>query len=128
MLHRRYHARLGVDDDLVSGRRCGGDVQAVEDELRSLGEQQRILAAERFAPPGAVADHRRFTPGPLRDLAAGWEAGTVVPGQSRPVKGRHQGLAVPVKILGRRVTVLAAADLQGDSQPSSSTGGDQHSS
>jgi hypothetical protein len=80
------------------------------------------------SPPGAVADHRRFTPGPLRDLAAGWEAGTAVPGQSRPVKGRHQGLAVPVKILGRRVTVLAAADLQGDSQRSSSTGGDQHSS
>src|ERR1700694_3399811 len=34
----------GVDEDRVSGRRGGGDVQAVEDEVRSLGEQQRILA------------------------------------------------------------------------------------
>jgi hypothetical protein len=126
VLHRRYHARWGVDEDLVSGRRCGGDVQAVEDEVRSLGEQQRILAAERFAP-GAIPDHRRFTPSHLRDLAAGWEAGAAAPGQSRLVKRRHQGLAVPVKILGCRVTVLTAADSQGDSQRSSSTGGDQHS-
>jgi hypothetical protein len=49
VLHRRYHARKGVDEDVVSGRRGGGDVQAVEDKVRSLGEQQRILAAERFA-------------------------------------------------------------------------------
>jgi hypothetical protein len=61
VLHRRYHARRGVAEDRVSGRRGGGDVQAVEDEVRSLGEQQRILAAERFAP-GAIPDHRRFTP------------------------------------------------------------------
>jgi len=29
--------------------------------VRSLGEQQRILAAERFAP-GAIPDHRRIPP------------------------------------------------------------------
>jgi hypothetical protein len=49
VLHRRYHARRRVDEDVVSGRRCGGDVQAVEDKVRRLGEQQRIVVAERFA-------------------------------------------------------------------------------
>ena len=89
--------------------------------MRSLSAQQRILAAERFAP-GAIPDHRRFTPRHLRDLAAGWK-----PAPPRPVSADWPkgvtNLAVPVKILGRRVTVLAAADLQGDSQRSSSTGG-----
>jgi hypothetical protein len=49
-------------------------------------EQQRILAAERLAP-GTIPDHRRFTSGHLRDLAAGWEAGAATAGQSRLVKG-----------------------------------------
>jgi hypothetical protein len=49
VLHRRYHARRRVDEDVVSGRRCGGDVQAVEDK-GPLGEHQRIVVAERFAP------------------------------------------------------------------------------
>jgi hypothetical protein len=41
----------GADEDRVSGRRCGGDGQAVEDEVRSLGEQQRIRAGVSGSPP-----------------------------------------------------------------------------
>jgi hypothetical protein len=72
VLHRRYHARRGVAEDRVSGRCGGGDGEAVEDEVRSLGEQQRIRAAERFAP-GAIPDNRWVTPGHQSDLA-GWQS------------------------------------------------------
>jgi hypothetical protein len=34
---------------LSAERRCGGDVQAVEDKVPSWGEQQRIVVVERFA-------------------------------------------------------------------------------
>jgi hypothetical protein len=58
--------------------------------VRRLGEQQRIVVAERFRP-GAIPDHRRFTPGHQRDLA-GW--------QSRIPASRNAGILVLLKQFG----------------------------
>jgi hypothetical protein len=84
--------------------------------VRSLSAQQRIFPITAGLRPVTYAILRPVgKSAPPRPVSADWPRGVT-------------NLAVPAKILGRRVTVLAAADLQGDSQRSSSTGGDLHSS
>ena len=50
-----------VDDDIIGTNRLGGDQRTVDDEVRTLLDEQLILAGERFALGGVHHEHR-WTP------------------------------------------------------------------
>ena len=89
VLIARHRAGRNVHDDLVSRHCGGGDVQAVEYQVRCAREQFGVLVAEWFAL-GPVADHHRLAAGDRCDLASGGETGATAPGQSGPVEQGHQ--------------------------------------
>ena len=79
----------------LSARHCGGgDVQAVENQVRRTGHQHRVLTAQRLAL-GAVGDHHRLASGDRRDLAPGGKPGAAPARQAGLRERWNQGLGQP---------------------------------